>query len=595
MDITQAIFLTQAADVAAKVEKSGLAQAAEIGVIILTALGSLCLFLFGMKVMSDGLQKTAGEKLQKTLNWMTYNRFLAVLTGTLVTVLVQSSSATTVMIVSFANAGLLTLTQSIGVIMGANIGTTVTAWLVTLANVDTGININAIAIPVMAMALPLFFSKKDKFKNLGEVIIGFAIIFIGLEALKSALPNIKENEALQVWLANFFESMTNDAGHFKWAGIIATVLIGMILTAVFQSSSAITAIAITLVSQGFITFEPAAALVIGSNIGTTITAYLAALGTNTTAKRASMAHILFNVFGALWCLAAFRGITLLINNMLEGPTSGMDPKMTATIMVSAFHTLFNVTNTVLLVGFIKWFAKLVEKIIPVKEGEISGVYKLRYIKANLQDTPEINIKHAKVEIHKMGDIVETMFNQFKEVLNNPDKKLGDLIDTIKKEEEYTDDMQVEINSYLAECSKENLNAQSRENINAMIRIVNEFESIADCCFNLIILTQKKYEGKVDFDAEAYDDLEPYIETVNKFINFINQHLNEHLSKSEFIEAQSIENQIDEMRNNLRIKCRERLQYKNNIVGELLYLDMVKQIEKIGDYALNIAQALRKIK
>lgn len=565
--------------------------------IIFQVLGSLCLFLYGMKVMSDGLQKTAGEKLQKTLNWMTHNRFVALLTGIFITILVQSSSATTVMVVSFANAGLLTLTQSIGVIMGANIGTTVTAWLVVIANIMGDFNINELAIPVLAIALPLLFAKKDKPKNIAETIIGFALIFIGLQALKDSIPDVQNSPELQAWMANFFNTMTNEAGQFKWIGVFLTVGLGIVLTAVLQSSSAVAAIAITLVSQGFITFEPAAALVIGSNFGTTITAYIASIGTNTAARRASMAHILLNLFGVIWCIAAFRGLTGIINTIVNNPANSIDPNstVTATIMVSAFHTFFNVANSALLIGFITPFAKLIEKIVPQKEEEIAGSYKLKYIKATLQETPEISIRHAKVEIHKMGFIVQNMFEEFKQVFHNPDKDIAALMETIKREEEYTDQMQIEINSYLADVSKENLNAQSRDNINSLIRIVNEFESIADSCYNLIILVQKQHEAGLEFNQEAINDFNPYLEIVTRFIKFINKHLNEHLTKEEFLKALSIENEVDDMRNVLRNKSRDRLHIKDNIVAELLYLDMIKQVEKIGDYALNIAQALRKLK
>lgn len=616
-----------------------------VAIMILKVLGSLALFLYGMKVMSDGLQKAAGNRLQNTLNFMTKNRFLGVLTGSGVTALIQSSSATTVMVVSFANAGLITLKQSIGVIMGANIGTTITAWLVTMASVVDKFDIVQFNLIILAFMLPLMFSKRAKLKNTAEALIGLTIIFIGLYYLKKALPNIKDSDSIKLFIANL------SGENFRFYHVLLFALVGTGLTAIVQSSSAVTAIAISLIASGLLPFQPVAALVIGSNIGTTITAMLASLGANTVAKRASLAHILFNIFGATLAIIFFfpfinlvEMVALPLTHLMKADVSAYTPFMTngvispelittniveqsqnflsnlgmfnesmsqfdivdaaftalqkkqATIQVSVFHTLFNVINTAALIGFVHWFAKLVEMLIPEKEGdELNTKYKLKYLSTALQDTPELNIQNAKAELMKMTTISAKMFDLFIEIFSNPDKKMGDKVERLKKKEDYTDQMQEEISRYLAECARENLADQSRSNINSMIRISHELESIGDSCFNLGLLTQRKYDKEITFSTEACDELNPFIQMTQQFLDFIQKHMNAHISKDELLTAVQLENDIDKMRSTLRKNARRRIQDGGNVKAELLYIDIVKHIEQIGDSALNVAQELRAIK
>lgn len=567
--------------------------------VILQCLGSLVIFLYGMKVMSDGLQKAAGTRLQNTLNLMTKNRFVGVLTGAGITSLIQSSSATTVMVVSFANAGLITLQQSIGVIMGANIGTTITAWIVSIASVVGDFNIIHLSIMFLAFMLPLMFSKKAKFTNTAEAFIGLTLIFVGLEFIKDSIPPIDEISGIQDFLSSFSD------GHFTWYHVLLFVLVGVLLTALLQSSSAVTAIAIALVVQGIFPFLPVAALVIGSNIGTTITAFLASLGAKTNAKRASMAHILFNVFGALWAIILFTpfvhfiefSATPLVDLVCRGisETEPLYATKQATIQVSVFHTLFNLINTTLLIGFVPAFAKLVEKIVPQKEKTDKGKYELKYISVALQDTPEINLQNAKAELKKMTDVTLRMFNLFLDVFSNPDKKMGSVLERLKSKEDYTDQMQEAISCFLQECDRENLTPASHHNVNSMIRITHELENIGDSCYNLGILTQKKYEGEINFSEEALTQLAPFIEITKSFLDFLYNNMNTKISDSKLEEAIHLEDKIGEMQSKLTYNARIRIQKGGDVKAELLFLDLLKHLEHIGDSALNIAQELRALK
>ncbi len=567
---------------------------------ILQVLGSLAVFLFGMKIMSDGLQKAAGKKLQGTLNVMTKNRFVGMLTGTGITALIQSSSATTVMVVGFANAGLITLKQSISVIMGANIGTTITAWIVSIASVADKFDVLTYSLMLLAFMIPLMFSKKTKFNSIAEAIIGLVIIFIGLEYISGAMDIIKpqEGSTLYTFLQGF------DGNNFKFYHVMLFALIGAILTAVLQSSSAITAIAITLVVQGILPFLPVAALVVGSNIGTTVTAVLASLGATTAAKRASLAHFLFNVAGSIWVLLIFKPFVSLVE-VISGPLAALvtpeaasDAEATiklATINVAVFHTLFNVINTFLLIGFITPFAKLVEKIIPEKKSDIEEKYELKYISAGFQDTPQINIQNAKIELKKMANVTIRMFELFKIIFNNDGKNMEEQFAKLRKIENYTDQMEEQISIYLQHCDQESITYESHLNITSMIRIAHELENIGDSCLNLGIVSQKKNENEIKFATEATSQIVPFIDITKKFMDFIYKHMNEKISADQLKEAMELESQIDDFRSKLTREARTRIQKGSDVKNELLYLDLLKHIEHIGDSSLNIAQELRAMK
>jgi len=549
-------------------------------VTIFKLLGALGVFLYGMRVMSDGIQKVAGKKLQSILNYMTANRVVAVLTGFLITALVQSSSATTVMVVSFVNASLLTLTQAIGVIMGANIGTTVTTWIVSF--IGFKFQITAIALPVIGISLPFMFSKFKKRRDIGEILVGFGLLFLGLMFLKSSVPDINSNPEVLEFLKNYTE--------LGFMSFVIFVLVGSILTVIVQSSSAAMAVTVTMAYMGWINFPTAAAIILGENIGTTVTAYLASIGTSVNARRTARAHFLFNVLGVIWIAFIFKYFTEFILKIAPWDSQLQE---NLPLNLALFHTIFNLTNTLLFISFIPQLAKIVEKFVRPKERDISKEYKLDYISTGLQDTAQMNIMHARNEISKMSDITENMFNSFFEVFNNPDNKMEDQVKKIKEMEELTDQMQLEISKYLVECSKEELSETSIKNVNAMMRIVHELESIGDSCYKLILLCQRKYNKNLELHPKAKEEIKNYSELIYEFIHFNKSRLKEHLQKQELDIAYELENQINISRNNLRKAVRIRIQQGANVQSELLYLDVLKNFEHIGDYSLNISQALRQ--
>ncbi|MDC7125744.1 MAG: Na/Pi cotransporter family protein, partial [Spirochaetales bacterium] len=445
---------------------------------ILKIAGSLGLFLYGMKVMSDGIQKTAGDRLQKVLNFMTVNRFSAALTGFAVTAIVQSSSATTVMVVSFVNAGLLSLSQAIGVIMGANIGTTVTGWIVAL--IGFKFSIVTIALPAIGIGLPLLFTKKLRKQDLGEVFIGFGILFLGLDFLKGSVPHIDSNPEVLSFLASF--------SNLGFVSFIIFILVGAVLTVIIQSSSASMAIALTMAYSGWIDYHTAAAVIIGSNIGTTITAYLASIGANTNAKRASRAHILFNIAGAILVMIIYTPFLRFVDFLVPGDAFSGEKIPEHLAM---FHTLFNVFNTLIFIWFVPQFAKLVEKIVPETTDRFDGKYELKYMSTSIQDTAEINLMKAKAEISRMASITVEMFDTFLSSVKLNDSKIETEFKKIKDMEDFTDQMQEQITSYLIECTSEGLNEEGTRTATSMIRIVNELESIGDSCCNLVILLARR--------------------------------------------------------------------------------------------------------
>lgn len=547
---------------------------------ILQIAGSLGLFLYGMKVMSSGIQRTAGEKLQKVLRFMTANRFAAVATGFLVTGLVQSSSATTVMVVGFVNAGLLTLRQAIGVIMGANIGTTVTGWIVAILGFKVKIAI--IALPAIGFGLPLRLSQKLGKQDLGEALTGFGLLFLGLDFLKKSVPDIQNNPEVLQFLSRF-----TDLGFLSF---IIFVAVGTLLTIIVQSSSAAMAITLTMAYQGWIDFPTAAAIVLGENIGTTATAFIASIGTGVNARRTSRAHTLFNLAGVFWMAFLFKPFLRLVDLIVPGSTIGE-----ATAHLAMFHTLFNVVNTFIFIGFIKQLEFLIKKISKAKPGESPMVYQLQYISSQFQETAELNLVNAKLELSRMAGIVEDMFKRFLLVFHNPDKKMGNEVEDLKQLEEFTDKMQEAISRYLAACARQGLNTKSTINVTAMMRIAHELENIGDSCFNLMVLAQRRYDKKISLNEQALAELTPYIDTVEQFVTFTKEHLNEHLSKVELETAYLYEDKINDYRDRLKFDAQSRLKDGSDVKSELLYIDIVRHIEQIGDHSLNVAQALRQIR
>ncbi len=549
---------------------------------ILQILGSLGLFLYGMRIMSDGIQKAAGDRLQSILNYMARNRFTAVITGFMITAMIQSSSATTVMVVSFANASLLTLSQAIGVIMGANIGTTVTTWIVSLFGFK--FKIAALALPVIGIGFPFFLSRSKRKRDYGEILVGFGLLFLGLNFLKESVPNIQNNPQALEFLNNYTG--------LGFLSFLIFIMVGTSLTVVVQSSSAAMAVTVTMAFMGWIDYPTACAIVLGENIGTTITANLAAVGTSVNARRSARAHFLFNLFGVVWISILFKHFLLLVDWV--NPHWDRLDMHDLPLKLALFHTLFNLTNTMLCLPMIKYLGKIVSKWIPERQESQLLPYKLQYISVGVQDTAQLNLLKAKREIESMSDITEKMFNIFLDLYQNPQKKLGSLIEEMSDLEELTDQMQEEITRYLVECTKEDLSETSLMNVNAMLRIINELENIGDSCMKLTYLLQRRYDRKLILHPNADIEILDFSKLVIEFISLNKERMNKHMEKRVLELAFKLENKINRSRDQLKKASQVRLQNGANVRSELLYMDLLKHFEHIGDNSLNISQALTKI-
>jgi len=529
--------------------------------------------------MSEGIQKSAGDNLHSVINFMTNNRFTAVLTGFGITGLIQSSSATTVMVVSFVNAGLLTLIQAAGVIMGANIGTTVTGWIVAVLGFK--LNISAFALPIIGIGLPFYFIKRIGRESIGEILFGFGILFLGLSLLKGSVPDIKNHPEILEFLSRY-----------RWHGIPSFFLfvsVGTLLTVIVQSSSAAMAITLTLAHFGWIDFQSAAAIILGENIGTTITAFIASLNTNINARRAARIHTLFNVIGVIWMAFIFQYFIRFIDAIVPGDTGDSNAIASHLAM---FHTMFNIINTLIFIWFIPQLVYLAKALVISKESEVPQTYSFPYISTGIQHTPELNVLKAEIEIRKMSDIVYSMFNIFLEVFTNPDRKMKNEIHELRDMEDLTDKMQEQISLYLVQCTNENLSEKGFQNVNSLMRIIDELESIGDSCFNLILLSERRYKKKITIPEEALTSLEPLTEAVRKFLTLNREYIGKIMDEEEMDKAYSLETKINNMRNALKKDSRKRLKSGYGVKGELLFIDIIKHIEHIGDFSLNISNALR---
>ena len=555
---------------------------------LLNLIGALGFFIYGMKVMSDGIQKVAGSKMRSILSKMTSNRFLGLATGFMITALLQSSSATTVMIVSFVNAGLLTLVESIGVIMGANVGTTITAWLISLLGFK--VKISAIALPIIAIGFPMMFSSKSSIKSWAEVLIGFALLFMGLDELKAAVPNLKDNPEFLGFLASYADM-----------GIFSTILfigVGTILTLVVQSSSAAMALTLVMCYEGYIPFELAAAMVLGENIGTTITANLAAMVGNVHAKRAARAHFIFNIFGVIWMLFAFQFFitnidSYMINNMGLSPLNfDMENPVAIPLGLSIFHTTFNILNVLFLVGFVPLISRIVIKIQPSK-GEMDEEFHLEHIGTGLMQTGELSVLEANKEVAKFGDIATRLFNMIPELLKETDNsKFKKLMDRIRKYEDITDRMEVEIADYLAKASQGEMSDSASIKVRSMISIINDMERIGDICYQLSITIERKREQKAYFTPELRTSLEEMITEVQKAMAIMNKNLNSSYSQVLIADADEAELAINKMRNQLRKKYLQNIEKgEGKIQTGMIYNNLIHSLEKVGDHVLNVSEAI----
>lgn len=549
---------------------------------LLRLIGSLGLFLYGMKIMSEGLQKFAGDSLRKILTAMTTNRVTGVLTGVLITALIQSSSATTVMVVSFVNAGLLTLTQSIGVIMGANIGTTVTAWLISALGFK--IDIAAFTLPLLAFALPLFFSGKSSRKSLGEFIFGFAFLFMGLQSLKTNAPDLGANPDMLAFVQNY-----TDMGFFS---IILFLFIGAVLTMIVQASAATMAITLIMCANGWIDYHLGVALVLGENIGTTITANLAALTGNTQARRAALAHLVFNIFGVIWVLVIFYPFTNGISWFVTHVMKITDPAVAVSFKLAAFHTAFNIINTCVMI----WFVNLIEKTVCtlIKPKMEEEEYRLRFITGGMLSTAELSILQAHKEITLFAERTARMFNMVKELFYEKNEEVFlKTYGRVEKYENISDRMEVEIANYLTQVSEGRLSSESKEEIRVMLRAVSEIESIADSCNNLSRSIKRRNEFKSDFTDEQNKHIDHMFELVSQALERMNYIFHKpELVHDDINQSYNIENEINNYRNQLKSKNIEdinnkKYQYQDGVY----YMDMVSESEKLGDYILNVVQAV----
>ena len=568
---------------------------------VFTLLGALGMFLYGMNLMSSGLQKAAGDRLRGFLSAMTSNPLKGVLTGLGITTIIQSSSATTVMVVSFVNAGLLTLTQAIGVIMGANIGTTVTAWMVSWLGFKADISI--LAIPLMLFGFLFSNSKKDKRKNIGELIVGFCLLFLGLSFMKNSVPDLRQTPEV-------LEFVTTWASH-GFGSVLLFLLFGTILTLVLQSSSATMAITLIMLSMGWIPFHMACAMVLGENIGTTITANIAASIGNTQAKRAAMSHTIFNVFGVLWALALYNPFLQLVglvtekifglpNPAAEGfsVSEATSPEGTAALYgLSMLHTLFNLTNTLVLVWFTGWIGKAVCLIIRTPENQEKEVFRLKYISAGPLATPELCVEQAFGEIIHFAQISKNGAAYAKEAVNEADTdKFEALREKLVKYEEISDRIEYEIASFLNGVSAEEISENTSKQIKAMYKIVGELESLGDSGETISRILSRKNIHKKNFDDEAIKNLNTMADAVNVAYDAMIANLTA-AHKGELVNitnAYNAEDHLNTLRNNFRDAVIEDIDNgSKNYQTSVYYMDIMNEYERMGDFMINISQDLER--
>lgn len=587
----------------------------------LMLVGSLGLFLFGMKMMSEGLQKAASKKLKEFLSAMTLHRYAGVLMGMLVTAIIQSSSATTVMVVSFVNAGLISLVQSISVIMGANIGTTVTAWIISVFGFN--FNIAELSIPLIGIGIiPLLFSKKNNHKNIGEFIIGFALLFMGLSYLKDSVPDLQNNPEALEFISKFTQK--------GYGSVLIFLLFGTLLTIVIQSSSATMAVTLIMCAKGWISFEMGAAMVLGENIGTTVTANLAAISTNVSGKRAALAHTTFNVIGVIWMLIVFFPFVGMIQKIIVNVT-GVDPKQldvftagldpgvlklisdpgitlddpqlislrsqlvslqaSTSYALSLFHTMFNLINTGLLIWFTGTIAKIVTKIIPSKKTDEE--FQLRYISTNLLSASELAIPEAKKEIDDYITRTRRMFDMVRDLYyEKQESNFEKIYARILKYESISDRVELEIATFLNNVSEGRLSDKSKHQIRQMIRMTSEIESIADSCHNIANTIKRRRDAKVVLTDEMTEHVEIMSGLVYKQLeDMANLILKNSHDTAELLKIRDAEIEINKYRNQLYQENDLDLEAKKYTYQEALYyIDIVRECERLGDYIVNVVEA-----
>lgn len=553
----------------------------------LSLIGALGLFLFGMKIMSEALQKTAGSRMRQILATMTSNRFKGILTGFLITAIIQSSSATTVMIVSFVNAGLLSLIESIGVIMGANIGTTVTAWIISILGFN--MKISVLSLPLIGVGFPFLFAKNSKTKYTGEFIIGFAFLFLGLEFLKSSMPDINSNPEILSFLQNY----TN----LGFRSTLLFVLVGTLLTVIIQSSSASMALTLVMCNNGWMSFDVAAAMVLGENIGTTITANLAAFVGNVSSKRAARAHFVFNIIGVAWILTIMPLFLKMITSLMvaTGLGSPVESNASIPIALSIFHSAFNIINTILLVGLTRGIEKIVIWMVPQKEDDEE--FRLKYISFGLLTTSEMSILQAKSEINLYSHRVTRMFGFLRMMFNATSVRERDThAKRIAKYEEISDNIEVEIANYLTRIlENRDITGISSKRIRSMFKIIDEIESIADACYNMMRTLERKYESKSTFNQEQKRNINRMFDLIDKALATLNENMELGYKHVSLEKAQAVETEINELRNELKAEHLKNIEKnKYSYLSGIYYNDMYSESEIMGDHIINISESIHEI-
>ena len=544
------------------------------------------MFLYGMTLMSEGLQKVAGSRLRSILSAMTANSFTRILTGTLITAIIQSSSATTVMIVSFVNAGLLSLTQAVGVIMGANIGTTVTSWLISLLGFTA--DISTLSIPLIGIGFAFMMFKSQKRKNIGEMIIGFAMLFLGLSFLKDSVPDLSNNPDAIAFIQRWTD--------WGFASVLVFVLVGTVLTIILQSSSATVALTLVMASQGWIPFEMAAAMVLGENIGTTITANIAASVGNISAKRAALAHTVFNVFGVIWVLALYKPFLWLVSKIVVG-LGGEDPFVSSASLlyaISTVHTLFNVLNTCILVWFTPQIVRFVTWALKGHKDE-EEVFRLRYIQGGMMSTAELSLEQAEQEVVHFSEIVKKQYRYARQAVNESDdeSRFDELFKKLEHYEQITDRIEFEIAKYLSNIRESDLSQEGTNKLQAMYKIISELESMGDSGFNVGRILQRKNLHSQKFDETTVRKLNHMLDLVDVAIDCMIANLKEGFHHVINISnAQDAEHDINEYRDNLKEEHLRNIESEESgYLRGVYYMDLVSECERVGDFIINVSEAL----
>ncbi len=596
-------------------------------------LGSVGLFLYGMKVMSEGLQKAAGNRLRNILGAMTRNRFAGTLTGFFITALIQSSSASIVMVVSFVNAGLMTLAQSMAVIFGANVGTTFTAWIISLFGFK--VDVSAFAVPLMAFAVPLLFSSKGRNKSIGEFLIGFALLFLGLTMISQYVPDLQSNPEMFAFLRHY--------ASLGFGSVIIFMLVGLVVTMIIQSSAATFAICLIMFSKGWIDYELACAIVLGSAIGTTITPILASMSGNIAAKRTAMGHLIFNLFGMIWCLALFYPFvhamqslcqTLAIgnpnelynfvnhleatdpevyNNLFSTGITASNPiyerltaaisqvgamQVSASIGLSVFYTVYKIINLSIMIWFTNLYVKIVEWIIPARnKGEEE--FSLTYIRGGILSASELNIAQAEKEVHVFAERVGRMITMASDLLHTKEgsDEFNKLYSRLEKYEEISDRMEIEIAHYLNRCSEGRLSNTGKLRIASMLRIVSEIESIADCCLGAGKILLRKQQSGAKFTDGIYSSVDTMFGLVEGAMErMVKLLVNlDNINSADIVSSYNREREINNYRNQLRNSNIENINSKAyEYQAGIYYMDLISDLEKTGDYITNVVDAVKDI-